>query len=68
MNNRAYCPMENCGYWVAFSGYFTPFLQQLERHWATHKELPWVDRRKPGGMLDQMLGEAIVRAFLQQPR
>ena len=66
MDNYAYCPVPGCDYWVSFGGYFQPFTKQLYSHFKTHTELGWGDRRVPGGLLDQKLGEAVLAGLTKR--
>ena len=63
MDTRAFCPVAGCDYWISFGGYYGPFIKGLYKHFKTHNELPWSDRRIPGGLLDQKLGEAVVNSL-----
>ena len=67
MSNKAYCPVPECDYWIAFGGYFEPFIKSLLKHYGSHKELPYMQRRNPGGDLDQIMGEAIVARLQVAP-
>ena len=57
----AYCPVEGCDYWVAFGGYFQPFIAALYKHYRqVHSKKDWATHRIPGGFLDRVLGEAVL--------
>ncbi len=60
---RATCPIKECEYWVTFGGYFDAFVKALYRHFKTHSELSYGELRVPGGLLDQVLGDAILAAL-----
>lgn len=57
---KAYCPVNGCDYWITFDGHLKPFLAGLFKHYKSHTELPYSHLREPGGMLDQIIGDAIV--------
>ena len=60
---KAYCPVDGCDYWVMFGGYYAPFVKELYKHFKTHRELSFLKGRVPGGLLDSILGDAVVQAL-----